>query len=132
MGVTVDITGVRFGRLVAIEDSGERCKNGHHMWTCKCDCGNETKVFKHDLKTGNTRSCGCLHNESLGKNRAMDITGKRFGKLTAIRPMDERVNKNVVWECQCDCGGKKIVAVRLLNYGSVKSCGCLNRQKFEG
>ena len=130
MGVSKDITGIRFGRLITIEDRGDRGKKGQQIWTCRCDCGNETKVFKQNLITGQTQSCGCLHNESLGKNRAMDITGKRFGKLVAIRPMDERINKDIVWECQCDCGGKKVVAVRHLNYGSVKSCGCLNRQKF--
>ena len=29
----------------------------------------------------------------------LDLTGKKFGKLTVIRPLDERKNKSVVWEC---------------------------------
>ena len=33
------------------------------MWRCKCDCGNETIVSKTHLRTGHTRSCGCLFTE---------------------------------------------------------------------
>ena len=129
MGVSKDITGIRFGRLIAIEDRGDRGKKGQQIWTCRCDCGNETKVFKQNLIKGQTQSCGCLHKETIKAKKAMNITGRRFGKLTAIRPTDERVRGDVMWECQCDCGGKKIAAVRLLNYGSVRSCGCLSHQR---
>jgi hypothetical protein len=54
----------RFGRLVVIEDSGRR--NDKHrgiIWKCLCDCGNYTYVRTDLLKSGNTRSCGCLLKE---------------------------------------------------------------------
>lgn len=58
----VDISGRRFGRLVALERVGRTlAPNGtrQSMWRCRCDCGNETVVKYIALTTGNTRSCGC-------------------------------------------------------------------------
>lgn len=58
----VDISGQRFGRLVALERVGRTlAPNGtrQSMWRCRCDCGNETVVKYIALKSGNTKSCGC-------------------------------------------------------------------------
>lgn len=55
----------------------------------------------------------------------LDITGKRYGKLVAIRPTEERRFGKVVWECKCDCGNTRYVASSELQNGHVKSCGCL-------
>lgn len=52
-----DITGQRFGRLVAIS-CGERVR-GRFAWKCQCDCGNTTNVVTAELINGNTKSCGC-------------------------------------------------------------------------
>lgn len=59
-----DITGKRFGRLVAIERAG-KTKNGESLWKCRCDCGRETQVSLCAL--GKTLSCGCLHAEATSK-----------------------------------------------------------------
>lgn len=53
-----DIKGQRFGRLTAIEMVGvdkSRCA----MWLCKCDCGTEKIVRGKNLRSGETKSCGC-------------------------------------------------------------------------
>lgn len=55
----LDLTGQRFGKLVAIECVGSN-KHKVRLWKCKCDCGNETIVISQSLKLGNTKSCGCL------------------------------------------------------------------------
>ena len=58
-----DITGERFGRLVAIERVGSRRYKGGgtlSIWKCRCDCGNYTEIPLCALKNGNTKSCGCL------------------------------------------------------------------------
>lgn len=59
---------------------------------------------------------------------AKDLTGMRFGKLTALRTTKERQSGSIVWECQCDCG--KIVKIKShsLVGGNTKSCGCLNKE----
>jgi len=54
----------RFGRLVAVERA-ERGLGGFR-WRCRCDCGNEVLVLAAKLRSGHTRSCGCLKNEIAG------------------------------------------------------------------
>lgn len=63
MGKLVDLTGQRFGRLVAIERVGR--KGSSATWLCKCDCGNEKVVSSHTLREGKSQSCGCLRLERL-------------------------------------------------------------------
>ena len=53
-----DIAGKRFGKLVAIERVG-RNKDRKAMWRCVCDCGKEVICAGKNLRSGNTRSCGC-------------------------------------------------------------------------
>jgi hypothetical protein len=52
----------KFGRLLVIRYA-LRNKYNHIMWKCICDCGNYVKVSSNDLKSSNTRSCGCLGKE---------------------------------------------------------------------
>lgn len=60
----IDITGQRFGRLVAIKliPKEERTwSNKERAWLCKCDCGNEIIVRQRSLRSARmTKSCGCL------------------------------------------------------------------------
>lgn len=59
-----DITGQRFGRLVALEATGKKEKSGRsYIWKCQCDCGNICYVSGSHLRSGDTRSCGCLASE---------------------------------------------------------------------
>ena len=62
MAVVKDLTGQRFGRLVAIECVG-RTNNGNAKWLCKCDCGNEAEIASYLLRKGITQSCGCIKRE---------------------------------------------------------------------
>lgn len=65
-----------------------------------------------------------LNSKTKGR-RPKDITGQRFGKLTAIRPLEERRHRNVVWECLCDCGNYKKATQPCLAQGHTSSCGCI-------
>lgn len=60
--------------------------------------------------------------------KALDLTGKRSGRLTAIRivGLDKRGLR--LWECQCDCGQLCIVKAPYFNSGRKRSCGCLERE----
>lgn len=51
-----DLSGQRFGKLVAVETSGYR-RTGY-LWRCLCDCGEETTVQGTNLRNGHTVSCG--------------------------------------------------------------------------
>ena len=124
-----DLTGQRFGRLVAMSPIAER-KNKHMMWECKCDCGNMTHVTADNLTRGITRSCGCLRKEKSRKGPKKDLTGQRFGRLIALKPMEERKNGYIVWECRCDCGNTSQIRGSSLLSGAVLSCGCLRRERM--
>ena len=58
----IDLTGQRFGRLVAVDRAPKR---GRHLcWNCVCDCGNTNVASTCDLRTGNSKSCGCGNKEA--------------------------------------------------------------------
>jgi hypothetical protein len=54
----IDLRGQRFGQLVVCERL-ENTKAGRPRWSCRCDCGGTVAVVGINLKTGNTKSCGC-------------------------------------------------------------------------
>lgn len=58
---------------------------------------------------------------------ALDLTGQRFGKLTAIRPTKKRDRSSVIWLCKCDCGHECEVSTIKLRRLTVKSCGCMKK-----
>jgi len=117
----MDLTGERFGKLIAIRPLEERTNSGQIRWLCKCDCGNTTTVTTSTLTSGHTRSCGCL------QERIRDLTGQRFGRLTVISLLPERRNRAAVWRCSCDCGNfVDVIGGSLVSEGT-RSCGCLAR-----
>ena len=61
-----DITDQRFGKLVAKEYIGSNIK-GDAYWKCLCDCTNIVIVEGRCLRSGNTKSCGCLHDEQFAE-----------------------------------------------------------------
>lgn len=131
-----DITGQRFGRLVAIEVAEERIISGkkRKFWRCKCDCGNETIVMQGNLtKKSGIKSCGCLQIEKASA-RAKDLTGQRFGKLVVIGqadPIYTKAGKPIRrWNCRCDCGNELIVLQNALTAtkNGTRSCGCSRKE----
>ena len=67
-----------------------------------------------------------------------DLTGRKFGKLTVIRRVEDAVtengNKFTQWFCVCDCGNEAVVLGSALtrNKRPTLSCGCLQRDKVSG
>lgn len=117
-----DLSGKRFGMLVAIEPTRER-KYNSVVWRCKCDCGNEAFVRADYLREWRFSSCGC--------NKVKDISGKRYGRLVAIKPTEKRSKSGgVIWECLCDCGEKSFASENSLENGSTQSCGCRSKEAW--
>jgi len=56
----IDLSGQRFGRLIVVGNFGHRTKQGEVLWTCKCDCGNQTLGRTHSLRASKKLSCGCF------------------------------------------------------------------------
>lgn len=57
----VNLAGQKFGKLTVIELDQE--SSGRRKWICKCSCGNTVSVREYNLKSGNTKSCGCTRKE---------------------------------------------------------------------
>ena len=64
----IELLDKRFGRLTVIKFM-ETKSSGVSIWECECDCGNVTQTSIGNLKSGNTKSCGCLQREVLEKGR---------------------------------------------------------------
>ena len=63
--------------------------------------------------------------------RGIDITGDKFGRLTAIKPVGRDNRRNVLWLCKCDCGGECVRAVSELRRRKNHSCGCLSKEHLD-
>lgn len=70
----LELVGERFGRLIVIENAGNVGR--YPAWRCRCDCGREIISTTPKLRSGNTRSCGCLRKE---------IAGERFHELNVSK-----------------------------------------------
>ncbi len=66
MPASKDITGQRFGRLIAIKCIGSS-KHGKRKWLFICDCGKEKISTQNEVSKGSTSSCGCYRSESAAK-----------------------------------------------------------------
>lgn len=119
-----DLVGNKYGRLTVIDLDSDRGR-GQVYWVCECDCGNVVTVRGCSLKSGHTKSCGCI---SHGKEME-DLSGQRFGRLVVIEfdHMDEYYSSH--WLCRCDCGNKVIVSRGNLVKGRATSCGCYKRDR---
>lgn len=114
-----DITGMRSGMVEALEPTEEK-RRGVILWKCRCDCGREFLTEGHKISGGVISSCGCMRNI----HQIKDLTGQRFGRLTALRRLDKKIGTSYAWLCQCDCGKMTEVSANALLKGGTKSCGC--------
>ena len=123
-----DETGNKYGLLTVLKRDGSIC--GKAAWLCQCECGKQIKVTGDALRRGQAKTCGNTEHRAkrmskIGKNNAIDITGQKFNRLTAIKPIGSAKYGGVLWECKCDCGNIHIVEYSNLVNGNVQSCGCL-------
>ena len=133
MPVKQNLIGKKFNRLLVIDFAPSRNKRTY--WKCRCDCGNIIEARADQLKSGNTKSCGCLNNETrskLGKSHIQDISGQRFGNLIALKRLNYHAkNRGYIWECLCDCGNTSEVCITDLKNGNTTSCGCRKKSMGE-
>lgn len=83
----VDLTGQRFGALVAVEPSGKRYAR-ESIWRCCCDCGNKREARVSALKCGEVVSCGCgaVKPVPKPKKRRKALTRERLAALLIYDP----------------------------------------------
>lgn len=61
----------------------------------------------------------------------IDISGQKFNRLTAIKPVGKYKSGNTIWLCRCDCGNLCEVEGSLLRSGKQKSCGCYPSERMK-
>lgn len=106
MSRAINITGQKFGRLTAIKPCG-KTSGGNVLWLCECDCGNKTTAPTQHLKSGNTKSCGCLNSELASKR--FTKTGESNHRLYRIwRNMKRRCYDNT-FKAYKNYGGKGVL-----------------------
>ncbi len=117
--------GHRFGKLSVVKELDILRHNNinYRQFELSCECGNIVVKKLSNLRCGDTKSCGC----DKWKGNPKDITGKKSGRLTAIKSLDKSANGDFYWECICDCGNTTKVTIGAFNFGQTRSCGCLGQ-----
>lgn len=88
------LKGLSFGRLTVIEETAKRGA-GQVVWLCRCECGNEVEVRSGNLRSGNTKSCGCFHRD---KAREAKLTHGRTANLD--RPVEYLAWWSMIARCK--------------------------------
>jgi hypothetical protein len=134
----IDLTNKVFGFWTVIREATkeEKGQRPGAYWICQCTCGTKKVVNGQTLRKGESLSCGCQTGNIIAKknnNRAEDLTGRKFGRLTVIeRDFEEESNhatrSGTYWKCLCECGNYKTVVRNSLIEGKTQSCGCLRQE----
>lgn len=122
----IDISGQRYGRLVALRDVGSH--GNARVWQFQCDCGAVTEAKALTVRHGKISSCGCLQRQLSSERKSLKLEGQRFGRLVVLDRDGHDNHGHVTWRCLCDCGNEKTVTGISLKKGVTKSCGCLHRE----
>jgi hypothetical protein len=120
----LNLVGQPFGFLVVLS-RGQNDKKQNTQWWCICRCGERLLVPSQQLKSGKTKSCGCLRRGG----RPAIASGQVFGRLTVIKQTENDMAGNPQWLCRCTCGNAAVVRSYDL-YGGQQSCGCFRLERL--
>ncbi len=115
-----DCTGQRFGRLVVLGLGSKRPRKNSYdqLWKLQCDCGKVIEIPRIHFERKGQVSCGCKRRLGLvdNKRRTLDITGQRFGELTAVALTGNKIKGKPAWLLKCDCGGTRDMSLTLIRH----------------
>lgn len=101
--------------------------------SCSDEVSHTTQKAR-DQADKNKQTCYKCANKNKGKNRAIDYTGQKFGKLTALYftgnyalVSSDGKSKNRIWHFQCECGKGCEYPMRYIIQGCHISCGCVKK-----
>lgn len=126
MAKAIDISGQRFGRLIAVRDVGSL--RSFRLWEFVCDCGAVIERTSADVRSGKVSSCGCYQSERISARVTTDMSGQRIGRLTVLDRAGVDSHGKVLWRCACECGTEAVAVGASLRKGSKRSCGCLQKE----
>lgn len=119
----IDLTGQKYGRLTVIEMLYSYKNNQTHC-RCTCTCGKTTIVLASSLKSGRTKSCGCLEAESrFGRKHGKYKAGDTVNGFTLLEETDRRTpSQSIVWKCMCTCGNIVYDSPSNIKHANKKKC----------
>lgn len=79
MMTTNPLIGLRFGRLIALEET--RVGHNHRAMVCQCDCGRKKTIRLSHLKAGRIKSCGCLMRETIDAHKRRTMAARLAKEL---------------------------------------------------
>lgn len=116
-----DLTGEKFGMLTILNRVP---KSSPVKYLTRCECGNEKIIEGRSIKSGITKSCGCLNQTCKDGTKYDDLIGTKVGKWTILSFASKGSRGEKRFNCLCECGSEKIIFARELKIGRSKSCGC--------
>lgn len=123
----MELVNHRFGALRVLTRTN---KSNRIAWECICDCGKMTVVDQSHLRQGNITSCKHCSNVKISKANSKDITGNRYGNLTAIERLGRVNGINVRWRCVCDCGNHIDAVIGNLTSAATTQCRSCSMSKL--
>lgn len=85
--------GAVYGRLTVINKTDQK-KHACFLYKCRCECGKEVIVRSDYLKTGETKSCGCIHDELFRKNVKKAYENNFIEGTSIPKIKDNKLQKN--------------------------------------
>ena len=126
-----NLVGKKFGQLTVLEFS-HKDKSGKYIWKCECDCEEHNIVFAStsNLNNGSVKRCKQCKYKLIGDNESLDLTGQKFGELTALYYTGMKDNQGSrIWHCRCSCNNELNVPASQLQHGKY-SCGCTRIKSY--
>lgn len=128
--------GLTFGQYIVVSRGVRK-----GTLNCRCACGVEKEVSVQHLRSGRSRSCGCVRKLHVlvpsqhvpyraawsagGQRHVIDMTGTTVGFLTVRKPASVPSGAGGWWECECACGTTQVRRGADLRKGKASSCGCM-------
>lgn len=123
----IPTVGEQFGELKFLGIAPPH-KNGRTQGSFQCSCGAGVVKVLSKVRSGHSRSCGCLRGAGWRAVADEDMVGQRFGRLVVqSRNPRSTAAGGTRWDCLCDCGQSKTLPLNRLRNGNTRSCGCLLR-----
>ena len=130
-----DISGQRFGKLIAIQPI-DKSKSGNIIWLCICNCESKeyTQVRASNLLNGTIQSCGCLQQETTrqkAQEKHKNLIGTIINGITILEIKEvDPVTEGYFAKARCGhCNRIWKTLLTSIITGHAKSCGCLKAKR---
>lgn len=70
----LDLVGSKYGKLTVLEFAEK--KKDVTFWFCECECGNQVRISRNNLRSGHAKSCGCLKNRKFNESKTWQGHGE--------------------------------------------------------